>query len=286
MDGAHPDPTCEALLGASFAADDEATLVLQAMAILPVAIGLLLGVPIVAREVELRTAGLAWSLSPSRRRWLLARVVPMVALLVAGLTISALTASWLADAREAAGQGRTLDDLGSYGVVMLTRGLMAFGIGLLAGAVVGRSLPAFLLAVVVMVAWGVAGAPVLRQAQIPGHLIWMTYDERDRQQLVAIAYDNASNGGEWYQAPDGHILTYREVETALCGVDPSADDLSQEAQHCLGDLEVPDTYKGIAHLVPKSALGDFQTVEAIAGAGLAIITVLLAFPVVARRRPS
>ena len=43
----------------------------------PFAVGLFLGVPVVAREVEGRTAPIAWTLSRSRLRWLLQRVIPL-----------------------------------------------------------------------------------------------------------------------------------------------------------------------------------------------------------------
>ena len=45
------------------------------------AAGLFLGVPIVARELERGTARLAWSLAPSRMRWFLARMLPILVVL-------------------------------------------------------------------------------------------------------------------------------------------------------------------------------------------------------------
>jgi hypothetical protein len=51
-------------------------------------LGLFLGVPVVAREIEGRTAHLAWTLDPGRWRWLLQRAVPVLAVaLVAGILI-------------------------------------------------------------------------------------------------------------------------------------------------------------------------------------------------------
>ena len=44
------------------------------------AAGLFLGVPVVARELERGTARLAWSLAPSRMRWYLARLLPLLVL--------------------------------------------------------------------------------------------------------------------------------------------------------------------------------------------------------------
>lgn len=285
--GPDPDPVCQTLVDASRGAGDEATLVIQAMAIVPSAVGILLGVPLLAQEIELRTTSLAWSLSPSRRRWLFRWLLPMVLLAVLALAMVGLETSWLADALEETDHGRSLDDIGSYGLVMVTRGLLALGVGLLVGAVVGRSLPAFLTAAVVMLAWGVAGAPLLRDAVMPGQLVWMTYEERDRNGVVAIAYEHSQDGGSTYQAADGRILTYRDVQTERCGVDLWADDISAEGQQCLDEMDAPgDSYREIAHLVPRSALEHFQIIEAVVGASLGAVAILLTFPVVMRRRPA
>jgi hypothetical protein len=104
--------------------------------------------------------------------------------------------------------------------------------------------------------------------------------------VVAIAYEYSSDGGSRYLAPDGRILTNRDVETELCGVNWSADDISPEAGRCLDELVVPDSYQGIAHLVQRSALEQFQIIEAVAGASLGTGAILLTFPVVMRRRPA
>ncbi len=65
-------------------------------------VGLILGVPIVAREVELRTTSLAWSLALHRGRWLLSRLLPMLALATAGFVILGWAGSGLFKAMEVA----------------------------------------------------------------------------------------------------------------------------------------------------------------------------------------
>ena len=68
---------CAGAIAAFWGAADEASFIASPVAVaLPFVVGILLGVPIVGRELELRTAALAWSLSGDRRRWLLSRVVP------------------------------------------------------------------------------------------------------------------------------------------------------------------------------------------------------------------
>ncbi|MFV2065087.1 MAG: hypothetical protein ACC726_16475, partial [Chloroflexota bacterium] len=57
------------------------------LSLLAPVVGLILGVPIVAREIELRTTELAWSLALRRSRWLLSRLLPMVVLALVGFVV-------------------------------------------------------------------------------------------------------------------------------------------------------------------------------------------------------
>ena len=69
-----------------------------ALTVAPGVLGIILGVPIVARELEMRTTALAWSLTPSRSRWLLARFLPMLLVGVVGLGITGWLGTVLFDA--------------------------------------------------------------------------------------------------------------------------------------------------------------------------------------------
>ena len=50
--------------------------------VLPVVAGVILGAPLVAAEIERRTAALAWSIAPSRMRWFAERLIVLGALIV------------------------------------------------------------------------------------------------------------------------------------------------------------------------------------------------------------
>ncbi len=69
------------------------------MALLPFVAGLLAAGPIVARECEDGTARLAWWLYPSRRRWLLAEIGPVLALVLPATAVAAVVATQIADLR-------------------------------------------------------------------------------------------------------------------------------------------------------------------------------------------
>src|SRR6266567_5451071 len=64
----------------------------------PFGMGLLLGVPLVAREVEQRTASIAWTLSRSRSWWLARRLAFLAVVLIGLLVVVAIASDALAAA--------------------------------------------------------------------------------------------------------------------------------------------------------------------------------------------
>jgi len=114
-------------------------------------VGLIVGIPLVARDIEHGTAQLAWTLGQSRTRWLLRRVafgLLVVVILLAGLAV-------VTDLLGAAMQPN--DDLsrsfffeGNRGLIIVARGILALGIGVLMGALLGKQLPALLLGLIVI----------------------------------------------------------------------------------------------------------------------------------------
>ncbi len=123
---------------------DEAGKVFAAMALLPFFAGLLTGVPLVGREIEARTAQTAWFLSPSRRRWFGRQVLPVLVLLAGSIAVAAIGASILQSTRGPL-VGSSMRDIGLHGPTVVARAVAAFGIGLLCGAAIGRTLPAFIV---------------------------------------------------------------------------------------------------------------------------------------------
>lgn len=117
----------------------------------PFGMGVVLGAPLVAREVESGTAQLAWSLGRSRTVWLVRRAAFIVVVAVACLALLAVTSEVLASA---AADGRSLaadfNWSGRRGLLLVARGIGALGLGVLVGAVVGRVLPAVLTATLVI----------------------------------------------------------------------------------------------------------------------------------------
>jgi hypothetical protein len=120
---------------------------MAAMALLPLVAGLILGVPIVSRELEGRTAAVSWSLSGRRGRWFAGRTLPILVVLVAAVSVAAFAATAVASSRQPWFDGQPAYwDAALFGPPVVGRAIAAFGIAALVGAVVGRTLPALLIA--------------------------------------------------------------------------------------------------------------------------------------------
>ena len=126
----------------------EGSLPVSVMGALPILLGLLGGVPIVARELEAGTAQTAWSLNGSRVRWLARQIAPIAIVLGAAMILAALVAIPVGDIWAHWGYGGAAPLIGLHGPLAVVRAFGAFGIGLALGALLGRTLPAFLFGMV------------------------------------------------------------------------------------------------------------------------------------------
>jgi len=215
QDGSSASEECFALiragseiLGESYL-DGEGTVPLSIMGALPFLLGLLGGVPLVARELEARTAQTAWSLDGSRNRWLARQVGPVVLVLGAAMSFAALAAAPVADQFVAWGHGGEASLIGLHGPLAVVRAFGAFGIALAVGALLGRTLPAFLFGVAISLAllyalgnardaWAASLEPMVVQ-----HLSPVTGEY--------IVDPRSVTTGWAVEAPDGTLLSSREA---------------------------------------------------------------------------
>lgn len=126
---------------------------LLASGLVPLASGLAAGVVLVGRELESGTAELSWSLAASRWTWLRRRlgVLGLTTVLLSILLAGAST--WLEKAHTAAGLWISpFADAELFGLPVIGRSVLALGVGTAAGALIGRTLPAFLVGAVVLLA--------------------------------------------------------------------------------------------------------------------------------------
>jgi hypothetical protein len=109
----------------------------------PALVGLFWGAPLVAREIEQGTYRLAWTQSVTRRRWFSTKVALMLGAAVAGGAAFAALVTWWSGMFIRAGGNRLSPGVFDIrGIVPIAYVLFAIALGILAGALIRRTLPA------------------------------------------------------------------------------------------------------------------------------------------------
>ncbi len=156
---------------ASFARTDSAlrTALGTVLAFLPGIVGMFWGAPLIAREIEAGTFPLVWTQSVTRTRWLVVKlaVIGLASALVVGLF--SLIVTWWARPLDHAAANR----YGSFSqrdIVPIGYAMLAFALGVVAGMLIRRTLPAMAVALFVFVVVRVGTTYGLRPRLIgPAH---------------------------------------------------------------------------------------------------------------------
>jgi hypothetical protein len=239
----------------------------------PFGMGLVLGVPLVSREVEHRTANIAWTLSRSRTWWLVRRAAFLVLVLVALLLVLAMVGEVLASAQmPGLHLERDFAWYGRRGGLIVVRGLASLGIGVLLGAMLGRVMPAVLLA---------AFASVLVFAAISlGMDRWLEGDAIVQPFGVDRAGGRAL--GQRIELPSGKLVTYGDFP-----YHGETWDVEGEIFGAAADIGHPDRIIGWDRelLVPGRLYPQIVLRESAVVGGTAVLLALATIFVVSRRRP-
>lgn len=128
-----------------------------ALLAIPALLGMFWGAPLLARELESGTYRLAWTQSVTRRRWLTVRValVGLTALAVAGLT-SWLVSWWFAPIDTVTVNRFAAGVFDERAIVAVGYAGFAFALGIAAGALTRRTLPAMAATLLAFVAARIA----------------------------------------------------------------------------------------------------------------------------------
>ncbi len=301
-DGDYATRACDRMMELYWGVEAQGGLVRVALTVAPALLGLILGAPIVARELELRTAGFSWALTPARLRWLMARFLPVLLVGIVGLGVVAWAGSTLFDAMALARRGPDLTEIAGQGIALVARGLAAIAVALLIGALVGRTMPAFLIAVVVLGGWGLVVVPHAQSLLAEQRAVWQRSGDYWREGFGPLGYgdqgvfDPAQPGvaGE----PGARIdesAVYEDLERQIqeaCGETPEDESDESPEFRAWSDCASPfwDRDLGIEEnrwdrVVPHAAWGDFAALDIAMSALLGGTALLLTLPVVARRKP-
>lgn len=237
---------------------------------LPLLFGMFLGAPLVAREYESGTHRFAFTQGVGRTRWLVTKITLLAMLTVVSAgTFAAIVMWWygpLVASHGRLGEGNLTYEV--YGVVFVSRALFALALGIFAGALIRRVVPA----IAATLAGWVAVFAVTFLSLRPRFLTPRT---------VVDAMAPGTNPwviAEKWTAPDGHVLTTTEKISML-----------QNATSTPGPTR--DTYAYLAHqgysykasYFPQSRFWTFQTIEASSLAILSFLLIIAAVWLVRRR---
>jgi len=298
-------PECDRMMESFWPLTSQAGLIRVVLTIAPALLGVTLGVPVVARELELRTASFSWALTPSRWRWLLARFLPMLLVGLVGLAVVAWAGTTLFDALWLGRYGPDLTEVAAQGVALVVRGLAAVAVALLVGAIVGRTMPALLIAVVALAGWGLFVVPRAQSILAEQRTVWQQEGSwRDGgsylQHVDEGTFDTSVPGqaGEPGARVDEQARrdeTYRRL-AATCGDPPDGDDPDYDYDSSeyrtwtacaqpFWDEEMGLETLRWNRVVPRSAWGDFVLLDVLMSTLLGVGALLATVVVVAVRRP-
>ncbi|MGW4465739.1 ABC transporter permease [Micromonospora sp. NPDC004704] len=133
------------------------------MFVLPGIIGVFWGAPLIARELETGTHRLIWNQSVTRTRWLAVKLVGVGLVSMATAGVFSLAVTWWAAPIDKANLDRMLPLVfPGRGIVPIGYAAFAFVVGVTAGMLVRRTIPAMAVTLVVIVAALVASPLYLR----------------------------------------------------------------------------------------------------------------------------
>jgi hypothetical protein len=239
-----------------------ATLSIVLATFFPFVAGLFLGAPIVAREIDRGTARLAWSLGPSRTRWYLQRVLPMIAAIaVAGMAIGIVAEALLGVMSPGRDLPNSFVSFHGRGVLIATSALLIGSAGVALGAIVGRPTPTILLALVL------GGLTLFAVSEVHRKLVLVP--EAVPAPIDSYNDDDLYIDGK-FQLPDGSLATWEE----LVARDPS-----------IGQSEFGPEYPFVQLVIPGERYQEIEAREAGIHLGISAIFLLAGGAVVLRRRP-
>ena len=238
--------------------------------LLPALVGMFVGAPLLARELEHGTHRFAWTQTVTRRRWLLTKTLLLaLAVVLGGAVLSAIVMWWRQPFDGLEGR-MSPSGFEIQGLVVPAYALFALTLGVLAGGALRRTLAAMSLTLVVFVAVRLAVAELLRPR----------YQPPERETMTGLV--PGANARDWVlsnslvDAVGRHISAAREdlaiLHAQQARIDP------QEYLLSLG-------WRRALEFQPADRFWTFQAIEA--GIFFALAAALLVATVwLVRRSPS
>jgi hypothetical protein len=179
-------------------------LAITTLNLLPILLGMFIGAPLIARELEANTHRMIWMQGVSRLRWLMVKVaLVMAACLVAALVLSVLVSWWRTTFDQLAGSLQPIAfDLEGTAPVAYT--LYAISLGVAAGAFVRRTVPAMLVTLGGFLALRLPLEFIVRPHYLPPVVAAWDPSQRGAHSPYART-DWVLSDGQWVDAMGRHV---------------------------------------------------------------------------------
>ena len=200
---------CDSVADDLFNGDGAIIDLVNATAAVPLLIGLFWGAPLLAREFEFGTQRLMWTQSVTRRHWLASKTIALVAAAIFVSAVIAASVTWWSRTFDLSEHNRfTKFDI--QGFVPVSYAIFASVLGLAAGIVIRRTVPAIVAALV-----GFTGLRIAMAIYLRPHFITAVSDR-----LPVTASGTGLNGSNWvlsnhYNDAAGKAVSNDEILSAL-----------------------------------------------------------------------
>lgn len=191
----------------------------------PAVIGIFWGAPLISREFEARTHYLAWNQSITRTRWLAVKLtLTGLAAIVLTAALSLVQGWWAAPIFQAVARGAVATPLAmnqfsplvfaTHGITPLGYAAFAFALGVTAGVLIRRAVPAMALTLAIFAVLQVA-VPLWARPHVfpPEHAVTSLSSFSEVDVSVGNGSFTMATIG-WTRQPEGWVLASRAVDAA------------------------------------------------------------------------
>jgi ABC-type transport system involved in multi-copper enzyme maturation permease subunit len=254
--------------------------------IVPAVLGIFWGAPLIARELETGTSRLAWNQSVTRTRWLTVKLALLgVAAMALTEAFSLLQAWWAAPIGKAIGLGGSASILtegrfgpfvfATHGITPLGYAAFGFALGVTAGLLVRRAIPAMAVTLAIFAAVQIVTPLWIRPNLIPPSQTIATiegaqanvdsfqfYVDRVTGDVVHATFSLAATAvpghpGAWITSSEaanaaGHPASALPAACESAARSASGPDGSPALDHCLANhgIRVAVSYQPVSHYWP------------------------------------
>jgi hypothetical protein len=236
--------------------------------VLPVILGAFVGAALVAREREQATNVLVWTQTVTRRRWLYSKIAAVLAgTVVASVVVSALVTWWSNTPNALDGNRFEGAQFDTQNVLPIALAIFAVALGIAAGCILRRTLPALATTVAVYVGVRLPVSVYLR----PHYLKPIT-------RSFSLNADTTVPSGSWTMKAHMVDAAGRSANSRI-PIPPSCRPILEDASNCLGRLG----YRMVVTYQPPSHYWPFQWIESGIFVGLAAVLITVAVVYTLRR---